>query len=129
MSPPTEIPTPPEIMMSVPESNAIMQLVLQFMRNQADQSTRIEDRLSGTDTLLLDVRERLIRIEQADHAAQIRAAKDQLALLEGRLKKLEDDARERVGMQKLVDWVTKFGWMILFALAFVVIFGMGKAGL
>lgn len=116
-----------EIMMSVPESNAMMQLILQFMRNQSDQSQRIEDRLTGTDTLLLDVRERLIKMEQADHAAQIRSLKENFTSLEVKIKKLEDESIERRGMQKLVDWFVRYGWILLGIVA-VVTWAIGERG-
>lgn len=115
-----------EVFTAIPLPEVMVQALLQSTR-------RVEQQLVRQEELLTDARERLIRMEQVDHTARISALETDLKVTkqtyDDRIKKLEHESIERRGMQKLVDWFVRYGWVILVGVVFAVLLGLDKVGL
>ena len=100
-----------------PEHDAVIHMVMHFMRQQTSILEGIAAKQDKTENTLADMRERLIRLEVADYAAQVRDAKAHVEKLEARIDKLETEQKERSGAKKLVEWLAQYGWAIVLAIA------------
>lgn len=109
----------PEVVTTIPLPEALVKALFESVR-------RVEDGQTRHQQLLMDARERLIRMENTDHAAQIIALKDSIASLEVRIKLLEDERRERLGMGKMLDWAVKFGPWLVVMIGVIVAYIVGK---
>lgn len=109
----------PEVVTSIPVPEALVKAMFESIR-------RVEDGQTRHQQLLMDARERLIRMENTDHSAQIIALNDTIESLESRIQLLEDERRERMGMGKLLDAVVKFGPWLLAVLGMIVAFMVGE---
>ena len=102
-----------EVFTAIPLPEALVQTLFAAIR-------RVETNQMRQTEALTDARERLIRMEQVDYHAKIEAQTRQLNQLTQRLEKLETESSERRGMQKLVDWVVRYGWVILLGIIYLI---------
>lgn len=108
---------PRQVMMSVPEPDAIRQaefIMIQRISNQLDKN---EARMEKIAESLHDVQIRVVRIESNGISDDLKSIKTDIARLWARIEVLEADRNARSGSMKILEWFYKLGPWIAAAVA------------
>lgn len=101
--------------MPVPESGALLQIILQFMRQINTQMASVSNDLKGLAQDGVATRERLIRIEEQGLVSEVQKLKLELATL-------QTEKNEREGARKFFEFWAKHGITLLVIVAGITAF-------
>lgn len=107
--------------MPVSEEHALKQIEIEALRQITDALKRLNERSDKQAELLVDVRERLIRIESNKVDSRVED-------LERKVDELEADRNRRLGALGAAEWLSRFGpWLVAVFATVAAVIGWDRA--